>query len=55
MTRHGGVTMSDVAEMALERENGGDDFSWANMNLTMLKMKKNHAVDSATKKWTVKI
>jgi hypothetical protein len=28
-----------------ERENGGEDASWANTNLTGLKMKKIHAVN----------
>jgi hypothetical protein len=46
VTRHSGVTMSTRGEMALRRGKGGDDASWADVNLTRLKMKKIYAVDS---------
>jgi hypothetical protein len=32
--RCGGVVMSAGGEAAVERERGGEDASWANMNLT---------------------
>jgi hypothetical protein len=41
------MTMSTRGEAAPERAKGGDDVSWANTNLTELKMKKIHTVDSA--------
>jgi hypothetical protein len=46
------MTTSDRGEAALRREKGGDVISWADTNLTKLKMKKIHVVDSAgTNAW----
>jgi hypothetical protein len=38
--------MTARGEVALGREKGGDKANWANANLSELKMRKNHAVDS---------
>jgi hypothetical protein len=46
VTRCGSVTTSVEGETASERENGGDDVSWVDVNLTGKKMKKIHPVDS---------
>jgi hypothetical protein len=48
VTRRGGVTTSTGGEAAPGREKGGDDVSWADVNRTELKIKKIHAVDSAS-------
>jgi hypothetical protein len=47
MTWRGGVTMSARGEIASGKGNGGDDESWADVNLTRLKMKKIYVVNSA--------
>jgi hypothetical protein len=44
--RCGGVATSVRGETTSEREKGGADISWADVNLTGLEMKKIHAVDS---------
>jgi hypothetical protein len=41
MTRCNGVTTLDGGKMALGREKGGGDVSWADANLTGLKNKEN--------------
>jgi hypothetical protein len=41
-----GVAMSDGVEAALGREKLVDNASWAEANLTVLKKKKIHTVDS---------
>jgi hypothetical protein len=46
MTRRGGVTISAGAEATPRRGKGGNDISWASVNLTRpKKMKKIYAVD----------
>jgi hypothetical protein len=47
MTRYKGMTTSSRGEVTTRRENGGDDDSWANADLTGQKMKKIHAVNLA--------
>jgi hypothetical protein len=47
MTQCGGVMTSAGGDATLERKKGGDDVSWANANLTGVKIKKIHMVDSA--------
>jgi hypothetical protein len=42
-----GVATSARRGTILEREKGGDDVSWADVNLIGPKMNKIHAVDSA--------
>jgi hypothetical protein len=42
------MAMSAGREAASGMEKGGDDASWANVDLNGPKMKKTHAVDSAT-------
>jgi hypothetical protein len=54
VTRRGGIVTSVRGEAALGRGKGGDDVSWADINLTGSKNKKIHAVGLATT-WTVKI
>jgi hypothetical protein len=46
VTRRSGVTTLVKRETALERGKGGDDTSWADTDLTRLKMKKIHTFDS---------
>jgi hypothetical protein len=41
MTRCSGVMTSAGVETTLERRKGGDDVSWADVNLTGLKNKEN--------------
>jgi hypothetical protein len=41
VTRRGGMVTSVRGEAALGREKGGDNVSWADMNLTGSKNKKN--------------
>jgi hypothetical protein len=48
MTRHDDVMTSTGGEAAPGRGKGGDDVSWADVNLNRPKIKKIHAVDSAT-------
>jgi hypothetical protein len=47
VTWRGGVTTSVRGDAISKRGKGGDNVSWADMNLTRPKMKKMHAVDSA--------
>jgi hypothetical protein len=47
-TRHCGVATSARGDAAPGRGKGGDNASWADANLTGLKMNKTHTVDSAT-------
>jgi hypothetical protein len=47
--------MSAGGEVTSGKGKEGDDTSQAQANLTGLKMKKIHAVDSVAIKWTVKI
>jgi hypothetical protein len=47
VTQCNGVETSVGGETALGRGKGGDDASWADTDLTELKKKKIHAVDSA--------
>jgi hypothetical protein len=47
VTRCDDVRMSAGGEAALGMGKGGDDASWANVNLTGPKNKKNNTVDSA--------
>jgi hypothetical protein len=42
-------------EVALERGKGGDDTSWAEVNLTRQKNKENPHGQFSCYKWTVKI
>jgi hypothetical protein len=44
VTRYSSVTTSAGGEAASGKEKGGDNVSWADANLTGLKMKKIHAV-----------
>jgi hypothetical protein len=46
VTWRSGVTTSVGGEVAPGREKGEDDASWADANLTVLKMKKIHEVNS---------
>jgi hypothetical protein len=41
------MATSAGGEAALEREKGGDDASWADVNLIGPKIEKNHTIDSA--------
>jgi hypothetical protein len=45
VTRCGSVTMLARGVVAAGRGKGEDDVSWADTNLAMLKMMKNHTVD----------
>jgi hypothetical protein len=47
MTRRGSVTTLAGKEATPGRRKGGDDASWADVNLTSQKMKKIHAIVSA--------
>jgi hypothetical protein len=47
MARHDGVVTPTGGEVAPRREKRGDDASWTETNLTGLKIKKIHVVDSA--------
>jgi hypothetical protein len=47
VTRCDSVTTSAGGEAASGRGKGGDDTSWADVNLSRLKMKKIHIVNSA--------
>jgi hypothetical protein len=56
-TRCGGVTMLVRGEVAPEKEKGWDNASWADANITGLKIKKSHTVDSAATngRWRFKV
>jgi hypothetical protein len=55
VTRCGDVAMSAGGEVALGREKGGDDVSWAKANLTGPKNKDNSCGRFNCYKFTVKI
>jgi hypothetical protein len=55
VTRHGSVATSDRGDAAPEREKGGDDASWADMNLTGPENGENSRGQFICYKWTVKI
>jgi hypothetical protein len=48
VTWRGGVMTSTGGEVAVGRGKGGADASWADTNLSMKKLKKIHAVNSAS-------
>jgi hypothetical protein len=48
VTWHGDVATLARGEAASGRGEGGDDASWADVKLTVLKIKKKHIVDLAT-------
>jgi hypothetical protein len=49
------AAMSDVGEISPGREKGGDDASWADVNLTEPKNKENPCGRFNNYKWMVKI
>jgi hypothetical protein len=51
----GGVTTSAGGEMTPRRGKGGEDTSWADVNLTGPKTKENTYDRFSSYKWTVKI
>jgi hypothetical protein len=55
MTWCGGVATLARGEAALGREKGGDNASWADVNLTRPKIKENPRCRFNCSKWTVKI
>jgi hypothetical protein len=55
MTQCGGEATSTGGEVTPGREKGGDDVSWADMNLSKSKNKKNSYDRFNYFKWTVKI
>jgi hypothetical protein len=52
---NGGVMTTARGEAALRRENGGDDVSWADADLTDPKNKQNPHGTFSWYKWMVKI
>jgi hypothetical protein len=48
MTQHDGAMTSAEGEATSEREKRGYDASWADANFTGLKIKKIHAIGSAS-------
>jgi hypothetical protein len=46
VTRRDGMEMSTRGDAAPGKGKRGDDTSWADVNLTRPKMKKNHTIDS---------
>jgi hypothetical protein len=55
MTRCGGVMTSDRGEAVPGRDKGGDDVSWADVNLIRLKNKENPHSRFNWYKWMIKI
>jgi hypothetical protein len=55
VTWHSGMVTSAEEEESSERENGGDDTSWVDVNLTGPKNKENLYGQFGCYKWTVKI